>query len=406
MALLYLCVCVNSAYAELTWRGERWATEVDGFGTLGLTTSNSDALGFRRDISQRDAVYKGDVSWATDSIFGLQMTGTYRDALKTVLQAKMKSGHRGFEQYINLAFLEYPLFRDASIRAGRLPQDVYLFSESRDVGFSYLWVRPSVEFYGPLLLENFDGVEFGYRVPFSNGSLRWRIAGGEFSTRSHYAGPLVFFTDYDDMISTSISYEGTRFKWRVGVLDANVSHFAIEGVGDVLRSLLPVIEKIPSDLLQAAVNSDLSNAGLLQLSASLGYQRGPWVVQSELGALNFDRYFYAANLGVGYRMGSVTPFVQIGGLRSEERDVPESANHMTPEVQKAFGYIVNVMRNAASQTVVSVGGRWDITPNVALKTQFDRRWLNVGDTYLWLEDPGERARSTINTLSVTLDFMF
>lgn len=144
------------------WSAGSWRTSIDGFGTLGLTLSDDEGFGFRRDISQNDAVFAGDVAHSTDSLFGLQTSVQYDDWFMALVQGKTKASHKGYEYYINLALLQFQYSPAVIFRVGRLPQDIYPFSESRDVAFSYLWVRPSVEFYGPLLLEHFDGVDWAY----------------------------------------------------------------------------------------------------------------------------------------------------------------------------------------------------------------------------------------------------
>lgn len=236
--------------------------------------------------------------------------------------------------------------------------------------------------------------------------MQWRVALGVFDIRSVHAGPLVLFTDYSDMFNTCLIYQGRHWKWRAGYMRAKVDEFVVSGIEPVLEGLKPVLAELPDGLLNVALETNLRDVLLEQVTLSASFNRGRWSVQGELGVLDFERKFYAGSVGGGYRIGSVTPYVQVGRLYSEARHVPASADQLSPKLDHAFGHIVNIMRNSASQTVFSLGGRWDATSSIAFKLQWDMRRVGENRAYLWLETPGVDHDRYINTLSLQMDFIF
>jgi hypothetical protein len=63
-----------------------------------------------------------------------------------VVQAVSYYNHAGnYEPELTWAFISYAPVPDMKVRAGRLGWDVYMLSDSRNVGYSYLWVRPPVD---------------------------------------------------------------------------------------------------------------------------------------------------------------------------------------------------------------------------------------------------------------------
>ena len=63
---------------------------ISGFGTLGIVTNDSDELGFLRDLSQDDGVFKNEYSFTTDSILGLQLNASINPKLDAGFQAVVK----------------------------------------------------------------------------------------------------------------------------------------------------------------------------------------------------------------------------------------------------------------------------------------------------------------------------
>jgi len=91
---------------------------------------------------------------------GLQVQGRLGNSLRGTLQVVSKYGYDGtFKPQIGWAFLGWNPTQDLQIRVGRLGFDVFMNADSRDVGYSFLWVRPPTDYYGTLPISHLDGLE-------------------------------------------------------------------------------------------------------------------------------------------------------------------------------------------------------------------------------------------------------
>jgi len=64
--------------------------QIRGFGTVGFVDSDSDQLGFYRNLSQQDGVFERDLSFTADSLLGLQLNVEVTNKLSATLQGILK----------------------------------------------------------------------------------------------------------------------------------------------------------------------------------------------------------------------------------------------------------------------------------------------------------------------------
>lgn len=377
-----------------------------GFGTLGVVISDSDALGFRRDTGQSEGVYRGDINLSSDSLLGLQWNARYSDWLSLAVQAKSKYLNGSLDSYINLAFVRYSPASNVALRMGRLPMDAYLLSESRDVGISYLWARPVVEFYGQLLLEHFDGVDFLYHRPALNGVLEFRAGAGQYDNTGVQSAYIYLHSDFEPMWNLNVQYMGEKWRWRAGYLQTEIGRFVVDGIPNALRRIGPMVARIPPELLSSGNKADQSGVLVRQFSLSGAFDDGQWLIQAEMGRLTYERAFYTGYISAGYRFGKLTPYTVLSRNYGESRDIPSSINRLEPDVEREAGHLLNVLRGSSDQTALSLGLRWDLTSTVAVKGQWDSRWIGKNHVYLWMHKRGEYADTQVNTFSLVVDFNF
>jgi hypothetical protein len=63
-------------------------------------------------------------------------------------------------------------------------------------------------------------------------------------------------------------------------------------------------------------------------------------------------------------------------------------------------------KNGVDEKSVSLGLRWDIYENIALKAQWSHYWLGQNGTQLWLEPPSGPTPAEVNVWSLGVDFVF
>src|SRR5690606_15470727 len=123
------------------------------------------------------------------------------------------------------------------LRAGRLGWDVYMLADSRDVGYSYLWARPPVEYFGHLHLSKLNGADLVVPQPLGSG-LAWAkvLAGRTVDRVATDAGSSSDVTG-SDLSGGHRSYRQGNWHYRLGYtrLDLDVS---LEGkLGGVIDGL-------------------------------------------------------------------------------------------------------------------------------------------------------------------------
>lgn len=366
-----------------------------GFGTLGLARSTSAEAQFLRDISQPKGASR-DWSGRIDSIAGLQLNYRAGETAEVVLQGVSHYRYDGsFRPELTWAFLKYDPNPRISLRLGRIGTEFMMQSDSRMVGYAYLPVRPPVEYFGAI--PNYgDGADLQLRWPVGEGVLRGRFAMGIAKERI----PL-YDLDGSQLREASIGYEGGP--WQVRYIRAR-NRFAQD-----IPSLAPLRASLAS--VGAADAADaLGLAGTLTRFQSLGvaYDDGSWQMQaaaSEIrhGTVMFENLRAAYGI-VGYRFGSITPFIGY----SRGSSTPKSLDTGLP--QPFFGplndAVATVLRSShLRRSTYTLGARWDFARNMDLKAQVD---FVRGDasSLLLTADPRPGWNGRTNVYSLALDFVF
>jgi hypothetical protein len=117
---------------------------------------------------------------------------------------------------------------------------------------------------------------------------------------------------------------------------------------------------------------------------------------------------------VGRRFGPLSVYVteSVAMRRGDALEVPDWATPLEPidaalaqQAQAiAIGATTAINRTAADQSTTSAGLRWDVTPRVALKAQWDRVRTRRNGGGLWHRSDARPAHSSVG--AVALDFVF
>lgn len=363
---------------------------VRGFGTLGATYNATADAEFIRDINQLDGPAS---SWShdVDSRLGLQLGWRFHSALDAVVQGVSRYNAYGrYDPQLTWAFLRYAPDAGKQFRLGRLALDMYMLADSRDVGYSYLWVRPPIDYYGIRHLTHIDGGDLTLKRPVGRGLLWGKL----------YAGVA------DEKISSGIDdvvfdAQGTRvygghlnYQWDAWHLQLAATEFQyeLEASNEYMQAIR--VAEFFDPALANALKDIIAPVDLQITSLGLAYDSGRLYVQAMVSHLNrpgdaFDTD--SAFVTLGYRMEPVTPYVSLSGSRTEGVKYRE------------VGFDVDGAAGLTQQTL-SFGARYDLSRNLALKTQLD--FINVDQAgFLWRTvDPEWNGRTEV--LSINLDFVF
>ncbi len=379
-----------------------------GFGTLGVARSSSTQAEFVRDLSQPKGLSDGKWSARIDSILGGQVNWQLTQELGLVGQAvsRLRYNEKRSPE-ITWAFARWEIAPDIAVRAGRIGADFIMLADSRLVGYSYLAARPSSDFFGPLFFHHFDGADLSVSKSLGNGVVRAKVFIGATHEKT---------ANKQDIWDTSGSRVGGvvldywQGPWQ---LRANVARIKFSNGMDV--SPLPDLLKAAGTFLNAPsaflAAQSLEGKDTISRFYSLGvvYEAKGFQAQGMANCIRHEvellQNSCAGYALVGYRSGALTPYAGISAWKSSRRN-QSTGLPATPPFANLNAIFASVMDATRSdQRTYTLGARWDVKPNVALKLQWDAIQGDSSSVFpVRNEQSGWDGRT--NVISVVSDFVF
>ncbi len=415
LAISMLSVCISSASAE-----EASPVTLSGFGTLGLARSSSDDVEFIRDLSQPKGISNGEWSGLIDTILGVQANWKIQPELEVVGQLVSRyrySDNR--DPRLDWAFIKWVPDNRLSLRLGRIGSDIMMRADSRMVGYSYLTVRPNVDFFGPLIFSSIDGVDGSLTLEVGKGLVRSKMFAGTIqekvsgsfgtwdTTGSYIYGGLIDY--FVDQWQFRISIGSTRYSSDIDTLQTRQLTDGLYAAADVTGI---------TDARDAADGLSMKGANSYYYSLGVSYDKGPLQVHAAVNKIMTETDAYqnsqAAYLLAGYRIREVTPYLGISRWASTSRNLttglPDTL--VTPYGSADFselnqGYQLFLDATGANQTTYTLGARWDIFSEIALKLQWDSiHGSEDSKTPYAGAQAGIGWAGRTDVISTTLDFTF
>ncbi len=381
---------------------------VSGFGTLGVTYAGKENFGYRKELTH--AGQFDSFSIFPDSVFGLQLDAEITSKLSATVQViAEKKTKQDFNNIVDWAYLRYQHAPNTVIRAGRMGIDLFMLSEYRNIGYAYLWTHPVVEFYTPVSLSHYDGMDFIFSKSIEQGHLEFKLYGGQTGSDIRVSRG-DFGLRMRPLIGANASFETDHWKTRVTFAATEVASTR----STQLDRLLSALDQVPQSVWpQAAGLPELiSGEGdwAYYYSIGMSYDKNSWLIQSEF-ALTDSKWPSVAltngYLSVGRRVGPVT-FYSIGAyaksLDKRTKVTPQLSDPALHQLQVITQNSMNAIH--IDQNTFSLGMRWDLHPQMALKAQWDHTWVRKnGGGLLILREPLDH-NITLNIFSLNLNFVF
>ena len=398
--------------------------KISGFGTLGITKGGNSDLGFRRDVS-RDGVYDGEWSFEPDSLLGIQANAHLNEKLSAALQVVGKERQdNSLEESIGWAYVRYRATQNFTVRFGRMGIDIFKLSDYRNLGFAYLWARPPVEFYAPLAFEYFEGVDLAFSKVLDSGTFSAKLSLGSAENQFDFTGGSGAFK-LKDIIGASLIWETYEWHLRLTSLKLRIDNSLndILGTKDLVSALETAATLGWSEAAQIATDLTVDDDNIRYHSLGISFDHYPWVIDYELGYVDPDfkliKPFVGSYLSVGYRLGATTVYTLLSSANQTEprEQVPEIppeilANPFIPDAQKTNMVLlqqgVQTIYNDSfyDQDSASLGVRWNIRHDIALKLQWSHTWIEPIAASLWKRRRVPEDETEIDTYSVNVDFIF
>ncbi len=365
---------------------------LQGFGTLGMARTTTRDVEFVRDLSQPRGISD---SWSlqNDSVIGVQGVWRINPQFEAVVQAMSRYSYNGnFRPELSWAYVKYEPTPNLSLRAGRLGTEFFMMADSRWVGYSFLTVRPPGDYFWYLPFYTIHGADAALTVPLGENLLRGKVFYGLSNGKIPLAGEQ-WDIGGSPMLGGYLEFQ--HGPWQIRGSYANIRFERDLPIAQVLGKMNPPLPLSSTDAAFLKTRDTRTH----YYSLGLVYDQGPWQGQFMLNhieqgtnALENSDGGYAL---LGYRVGTVTPYLGYSWVRSKER-----GNAPSPIAQY-------VMQDSHSdQKTTFVGLRWDVASNLALKAQWDTIRGDASSIFPYRRDNRAKWDGTMDVFSLALDFIF
>ncbi|CAM5193196.1 porin [Alishewanella longhuensis] len=299
------CFAAGSATANVA---------INGFASIkgGMTTGSDEQL----------YGYDNDFNLKNESLFALQLKADLGDKLSVTGQL-MGRGSKDFDVGFEWAFITYELADNMRINAGRLRTPFYKYSDFKDVGYAYDWLRVPQGVYG-FGFDNIEGISFYRTAELGSVESTLQLVAGAYDGKATISGVEV---DAEIKNIVGITWEVTQ-----GNISGRLAY--LTGKSTVDAAAASIAENFTIGNLFTTLNS----LGLTDLVASidiqqekgtflgfgLTYDNGDWIAVSEITRVKVDNSFIAEQnnyyVSVGKRFNSITPYISYEVEDNESRD--------------------------------------------------------------------------------------
>lgn len=385
-----------------------------GFGSVGAAHVDAPAgWVYRREVSQSLDTKVGRLD--LDSRLGLQVNYAPSASFELVGQVNLRrrAPASTSSDAVEWAFAAYRPDADWTLRLGRVNLDAFLISDHRSVGFAYPYARPPVEFYSSMPT-SLDGADLS-RV--------WNVGSGQWRAKALIGSSQVAFEQANKLklpwlVGGMVSREADGLFTRFSVIQTQLTYASPDlqalraGLGSLSALPVPSVASQAADL-RTRLNLNISKQ--LYLSVGVRYDVGDWLLSGELTHVSEQLGYTASYASVGRRFGPVTVFGIVSRLSNPRVALaaPAWQAQLAPLVgaagaqQAQFlanGAVTAINRLSPQQTTVALGSRWDLSPQMALKVQWDHIRVPANGATLWGRATTQAARANVGT--VVLDFVF
>lgn len=389
-----------------------------GFASLGVGKVNDPDLRF--------GDYSDQWSVDTDTVLGLQGQVRLADRLSVTGQLLSRgfnyNGYSDYEPQISWLFLSYQLAPDLRVRAGRLRTPHYLYSDTLEVGYSYVWVRPPIDVYTPVFdpLSNFNGADITLSHDVRSGG--WLNAETEMQ---FYGGTLD--ESFNDIHITGEPLFGANLSLRQGILKLRYALMALRA--DIYTdSFTPLVNgfqylsTLDSRFDALASDWTLDNGWYYYHGLGLQSFLDQAVITAEWYHVDGpDEGFSTTSegwyLSLQYTFGRLTPYIVFGAYKNSVKQ------HILDDLEDSYTFLpagqipaVDALREGArfaaegyiiKERTVTLGFRLDLQTNLALKGEWQQfRFSDDSTGNFFPEGDDPSPVDSTSLVSFTLDLVF
>lgn len=403
---------------------EGFDVKFSGFGTVALTHSSdkrADYVGTR--FQPNGAGLARNPDFGPDTKLGGQVSAQLNDQWSAVVQVVSQHQYdNSYNPELEWANVKYQVTPEWSVRAGRIALPNYLISESRFVGYANTWAHVPTEVYSVLALTSNDGIDITHRKAFGDVNNTFQAYYG--NSKAKLPSDVVVKSQPAWGFNDSVEIGSLTLRAGYSNILVDLTIPSIDGVFGGLTKLAAGTAAVPLASFQAtssqarALSSKykLKEMTLSAVSLGVNYDPGNWFVMSEFVAFRGDGLLANSTSWystLGYRWGAFTPFLSYASTKAK---IPTEAGITSvtgdPTTDGAAATLTGAINTSlngfnGSQNAASVGVRWDVMRNTAIKAQYDHIKLGSGSSGRFANALASFPKGgSVDLLSVSLDFVF
>jgi hypothetical protein len=381
--------------------------KLSGFGTLGMVHANTDEADFSNSVLKASgAGASGHWSGDVDTRLGVQVDVALMPQWSAVLQVVSEQQYNNsYRPHVEWANLKYQVTPDIALRVGRVSLPVFMAAEHRKVGYIYSAVRQPTEVSGGLPITSSDGADLSWR---------WRTGDLRHTTRFQFGR-----TDMSLAADTRLRAKnimGLSHTVDVGSFSVRASAISGDVTVNLADQLFGALKQFGPAGVALADRFSVDNKRFSLVALGMEYDPGDWFVNIEGGRQRSQSVLgtnVAMAVGAGYRWRDFTPYIGYSTVHAQSdtstSGLPTAG--LPPQLAGAAaalnGGLNQLLITMPEQSTISVGSRWDVYENIALKLQVERVTPHGRSRGTLINpQPGFVSGRTINVTSVTLDFVF
>jgi hypothetical protein len=351
---------------------------INGFASIkaGMASSGDSLYG-----------YTDEIDFKKESLFAVQVQSDLGEKLSVTAQL-LARGVNDFEAEFEWAFLTYQLNESWRLNAGRLRTPFYKYSDFRDVGYAYDWLRTPQSVYD-LGFNTIEGLSLYHSTSFgdiqSNIQLVFGAYDGDYSVLGTQSPAQI---DQITGISWELSQDWITFRMAYLLGDVSIQSGQLTALTNTLNALgLAAVSK--------EIDFDKDQGSFLGLG--LNIDRNDWLVVTEYTHVKVKDSFYADQdsyyVSVGHRFGAYTPYVSFE--KDDDAAKPDIYSSLPAQLPpQLIGGVKGLVNSQFfDNNTWNLGLRYDFHPSAAFKLQFSRA-----------EDQTTKRKDSLLALGVDLVF--
>jgi len=349
---------------------------VRGFATIDATLS-SDNIHSTLPNGEGNPLDKNKINYDS-SLVGTQVEWDISDSFDFMLQAiySKDSSLGDYKASVEWALLSYHFADDYTLRLGKLKVPIMKGNQLRYVGFARPWVRPQISPQGVSGFDLMNGVELLKNSYIEDIDLEFQLTYGKAEHHSQENQ-----NNYIYNAAAKVSYEGDSIRFSYGQLSFDQSFSATKTNEDIILTFV-------SAETEVHFNDITLNAGYTKHS------------NNETPS---DSFYYTA---LSYEFGDFIPFIIHSNQYVENIPLNSAPQRLAfsrpppPPPSSSSSTGSGVRDGYMDITNNSIGVRYNLSENVAIKAQYDNKHIKE-----YTDSTGAKKTDS-DTLTLSVDMVF